>query len=107
MRRFLIPTTHLSLLLSLWLATLVSSNTVSVTNKPATWHKALIGVPETRSTGSSPTLHHLPLKDGKVLGYLLTSTTKNTLAALDPVGGSVGGCLLFLDAGIEILTWIH
>ncbi|KIO18758.1 hypothetical protein M407DRAFT_11722, partial [Tulasnella calospora MUT 4182] len=86
MRRFLSPTT---LILATWLATLVSCSSVSVTNKPATWHKTLIGVPQTSSPASSPILHHLPLRDGKVLGYLLTSTTKNILAALDPIGGSV------------------
>ncbi|KAG8999117.1 hypothetical protein FRB90_012166 [Tulasnella sp. 427] len=89
MRRILSSDAPISLLVTLWLATLVSCNSQSVTEKLATFHKPLVGVPRINSPGLSPILHHLPLRDGKVLGYLFTGTTKNVLAGLDPVGGSV------------------
>lgn len=56
----------------------------------AEWQKTLIGVPSLQLPASGPKFHRLPLRDGKALTFLLAITTKNVLAALDPVGGSVG-----------------
>ncbi|KAG8893750.1 hypothetical protein FRB99_001723, partial [Tulasnella sp. 403] len=81
----------------LW-ALSTSTLAFALSSAPATdWQKTLVGVPQTSSPLSSPVFHRLATRNGKHLVFLLTSTHKNVLAALDPVGSSVAWRHVFED----------
>jgi ER membrane protein complex subunit 1 len=61
------------------------------------WHKSLIGVPLSGSTSTAPVFHRVDT-GRETKSVVITATSSNVLAALDPVNGSVGmyilGCVL-------------
>ena len=63
------------------------------------WHKSLIGVPLSGSTSTAPVFHRVDI-GRETKSVVITATSSNVLAALDPVNGSVGmyilGCVLFI-----------
>lgn len=59
------------------------------------WHKPLVGVPITHSQSLSPTFHRFSTGSSRksTQSVILTTTSSNVLAALDPVKGDVGAYL--------------
>ena len=75
------------------------------------WHKQLVGVPLVISQSLAPTFHRVTQKRKNEYGIalndttqsvVLTATSSNVLAALEPVTGQVGesvvGVCLYLEA---------
>lgn len=54
------------------------------------WHKPLVGVPLIGALSTSPAFHRINEVDGRTHSVVLTATSSNVLAALDPVNGTVG-----------------
>ena len=53
------------------------------------WHKSLIGVPLSGSLSTAPAFHRVKVGQ-ETKSVIITATSSNVLAALDPVNGSVG-----------------
>lgn len=54
------------------------------------WHKPFVGVPLVSSLSTAPTFHRLAKSGAATQSVILTATSSNVLAALNPVDGSIG-----------------
>ncbi|KAI0920704.1 hypothetical protein AcV5_010378 [Taiwanofungus camphoratus] len=61
------------------------------------WHKPFVGVPLVSSLSTAPTFHRLAKSGAATQSVILTATSSNGLAALNPVDGSIVWRHIFED----------
>ncbi|PCH43293.1 DUF1620-domain-containing protein [Wolfiporia cocos MD-104 SS10] len=61
------------------------------------WHKPFVGVPAVNVPSTAPSFHRIANFDGSTRSVILTATSSNVLAALDPIAGGVAWRYIFED----------